>query len=308
MSPRGCLARAAPGRTRLARVFTGPNGVRAGWRLALFLLAFTVQIILVVIALRWVVRAWAIHALGPGGQITPGLGLLNETGLLLPVLGATWLMAWLEGRSLFAYGLQGAHKARFFTIGLAAGVALLALLIFVLRATGYGIASPGALSPSGALRFGLEWLAVSLLIGLTEELAFRGYLLATLAGGIGFWPAALLTSLLFGAIHGHNPGETYTGLILAGLFGLLCCLAIRRTLSLWFAIGIHGGWDYAENFLFGTRDSGNPCFGALQRLAPHGNILLSGGPTGPEGSLFCLLILLLAFAGLWIALPSRSRP
>lgn len=308
MNPRGCLARAAPGKTALGQIFAGPGGVRPGWRLALFLLAFTVQIILILVVLRWAVRAAGIQGIGPAAQITPGIGLLNEFGLLLPVFGATGLMAWLEGRSITAYGLRGDDKTRFFTIGLATGIALLALLILVLRATGYGIASPGALTLSGDLRFGVEWFLVSLLIGVTEELAFRGYLLTTLAAGTGFWPAASLTSLLFGAVHGYNPGESDIGLALAALFGLLCCLAIRRTGSLWLAIGLHGGWDYAENFLFGTVDSGNQCFGTLRRLAPHGNILLSGGPTGPEGSLFCLLLVLLAFAGLWIVLPNRTRP
>jgi membrane protease YdiL (CAAX protease family) len=52
---------------------------------------------------------------------------------------------------------------------------------------------------------------VSVTGGIREEALFRGYLQATLTRGIGFWPAAVVLSLLFGAGHLANAGETVSG-------------------------------------------------------------------------------------------------
>ena len=91
-----------------------------------------------------------------------------------------------------------------------------------------------------------------------------------------------------------NFGETPLGLIDTVGAGLLFCVLIRGTGSLWFAIGFHGAWDYAENYLFGTADSGNRCVGTLLTFAPRGDVYFSGGKTGPEGSVFCAAVLLVA--------------
>jgi membrane protease YdiL (CAAX protease family) len=52
------------------------------------------------------------------------------------------------------------------------------------------------------------WSATFVLVGLAEEFSFRGYLQYTLTTGMGFWPSAILLSLLFGLAHAGNPGET----------------------------------------------------------------------------------------------------
>ena len=56
------------------------------------------------------------------------------------------------------------------------------------------------------------WAIAFVMVGLAEEFAFRGYMQFTITTGIGFWPAALLMSLLFGLAHAGNPGESKTGL------------------------------------------------------------------------------------------------
>jgi hypothetical protein len=54
----------------------------------------------------------------------------------------------------------------------------------------------------------LGWAIAFLFAGLVEEFLFRGYIQYTLASGIGFWPAAFLMSGLFGFGHFFNPNET----------------------------------------------------------------------------------------------------
>ena len=307
MQLRGSFSRPAVSHNKLIRIFAGARGVRAGWRAALFLLLVIAQAAVLIIAVTKALHQLFPHQHFPPPLIPPSYVMLNEFFLLLPILAATAIMAWLEDRQLLSYGLAGGKKLSLLLGGFAGGLAALSLLVLVLLVTGHGVASAGALSPLGALRYGAEWCVVSLLVGLTEELSFRGYLLKTLEHGTGFWPAALLTSLLFGAVHGHNQGETYIGLLHVMGAGMLLCIAIYWTKSLWLAIGFHAAWDYAENFIYGTRDSGVVCYGTLMNFVPRGNVYFSGGATGPEGSIFGLVVLLFAGGALWWILARRNE-
>jgi membrane protease YdiL (CAAX protease family) len=293
----------APG--RIKRAFLGPRGVYATWRILLFLLIFALELVAIVAALHFTIKHFFPHFPHPT-RITPLLAFINEFALLLPVLGATATMGYLEDQPFTSYGLGGPRKLTRLGAGFAAGLVLLTLLIALLAATGYGIASPSLLAPLQKLRYGAEWLLDCLLIGLTEELAFRGYLLQAMARR-HFLPAALITSVMFGAAHGHNPGETFIGLVDAGAAGLLLCVGIYFTKSLYWSIGLHAAWDFSENYLFGTSDSGSECYGTLINFAPHGNIWLSGGATGPEGSVFAVALIALATAAAYAAFSAQRK-
>jgi uncharacterized protein len=162
---------------------------------------------------------------------------------------------------------------------------------------------------SAALRYAAIWLLGFLLVGLLEEYLTRGYVLFTLTRGIagiylwlfetrhskalGFWTAALILSILFGLGHGSNSGESPIGLLSAGLASLVFCLSLWRTGSLWWAIGFHASWDWAQSFLYGVGDSGIMVQHHLLATHPVGKPLMSGGTTGPEGSILVLPILAL---------------
>jgi membrane protease YdiL (CAAX protease family) len=268
--------------------------------------------------------------------------LLGEGTALLSVLIATWLMAKIERRPTAAYGLGGRHRLRNFLSGLVWGVSLLSLLVFTLRACGLLVFDARQLFGVSALRFGAVWLAGFLLVGLFEETFFRGYLQFTLARGIngvygwlrsfgaqatecsatglnntgpcatiqnapGFWTAALLLSFGFGFTHRTNAGESPIGLVAAALIAVVFCLSLWRTGSLWWAIGFHAAWDWAQSFLYGVADSGTLIQGHLFATHPAGRVLLSGGLTGPEGSLFILPIVGLTAAVIVLTLP-RVHP
>lgn len=136
-----------------------------------------------------------------------------------------------------------------------------------------------------------------------------GYLLFTLTRGLagiyswlfntrhskalGFWTGALCLSILFGLGHGNNPGESPIGLLSAGLASLFFYLGLWRTGSLWGAIWFHATWDWGQSFLFGVADSGLMVQHRLFVTHALGKPLISGGATGPEGSVFVLPILAL---------------
>ncbi|WP_324147889.1 hypothetical protein [Dyella sp.] len=63
---------------------------------------------------------------------------------------------------------------------------------------------------------------------------------------------------------------------------------------------MHAGWDWGQSYFYGTPDSGLTMQGHLFTTHPSGNPLLSGGSTGPEGSLCMLPLLLLMAFGMWL--------
>jgi uncharacterized protein len=145
-----------------------------------------------------------------------------------------------------------------------------------------------ALQGLPALGYGLAWLLDFIMVGITEEALYRGYLQATLTRGIGFWPAAIGLSLLFGAAHLQNAGETVPGIIGVILHGLFYCLLLRLSGSLWLGIGFHAAWNWAQSYLYGTAQSGHLMQGHLFVTQASGDALISGGSAGPEGSLLGL--------------------
>jgi membrane protease YdiL (CAAX protease family) len=165
-----------------------------------------------------------------------------------------------------------------------------------------------ALHGAAIYAFGLKWLLAFLLVGLFEEYLTRGFLQYTLTRGlfglaekisakharfIAFWLAALVMSLVFGAGHLRNPGENRVGIIMVFLAGIVFSYALWRTGSLWWAIGFHMAWDWAQSFFYGVPDSGYLSVGRLFFTHPVGNTLYSGGVDGPEGSVYVIPVMLL---------------
>jgi hypothetical protein len=169
------------------------------------------------------------------------------------------------------------------------------------------------------LHYGFIWAAGFMLVGIAEESTTRAYAQFTLTRGLsaiyrslfdeskanalGFWTAAILLSFLFGFEHRTNPGESPLGLLSAGLAGFLFSFSLWRTGSLWWALGFHASWDWAQSFLYGVADSGLMVKGHLFATHPVGRPFLSGGLTGPEGSLLLLPIVAVGAIAIVVTLP-----
>ena len=76
--------------------------------------------------------------------------------------------------------------------------------------------------------------------------------------------------------------------------GFFFCLTLRRTGTLWWAVGFHMAWDWGESFLYSVPDSGTTVHGHLLNSSFNGPAWLTGGSVGPEGSylIFALIALL----------------
>ncbi|WDD94292.1 CPBP family intramembrane metalloprotease [Burkholderia sp. FERM BP-3421] len=280
-------------RSRFRRVFLGGDGLRAGWAA----LSFAVLFAAVAAGL-----VFASHRLMPMPG-DPGFSIagaaLMECVQVAAVLIATWGVARFERRSPRFYGLLGEARVRRFGWGALAGIVAISALVLVQVQAGWIRLDAPSADVGQALVHGLQWAFIFSMTGLFEEMLLRGYLQYTLARGLGFWWAALLLSVLFGALHGFSPGETPVGLAVAMLFGLLFCLSLWYTGSLWWAIGFHAAWDWGESFVYGAADSGRMIEGVLFTSHPLGYPLLSGGAAGPEGSVLVLALLGICALVMW---------
>jgi len=308
----------------LRKIFVGKDGIRAGWSLLIFI-ALMVALGFSSNRIAHKLYPSAPTGVTPGMEVPPSFLAIGEAVPFFMVLLATWIMSKIERRPNSAYGLGGSRKLPHFFAGLAWGVVCLSLLVLTLWKTGLLVIDSRLLFGSDALRYGAIWLLGFLLVGMLEEYLVRGYLQYTLTRGLaalyqlvfhtktrhsaalGFWTSAAIFSVLFGLGHGNNPGESPIGLLSAGLAGFVFCFSLWRTGSLWWAIGFHTSWDWAQSFLYGVADSGMMAQHHLLATHPVGKPILSGGATGPEGSIFIVAVLGVASLIIVFTLP-RARP
>jgi len=217
-------------------------------------------------------------------------------------------MSFIEGRSFGVYGLPWKRAAgKRLVQGMLWGLAeVVGVIVLIFSWGGYSFGGL-ALQTARVVPWGGLWLLVFLAVAFYEEFGFRGYTQYTLASGIGFWPGAVLLSALFGGVHLRNPGEGWIGSLSAAFIGLFYCLTLRRTGNLWFAVGAHAAFDWGETFLFSVPNSGFVAEGHLSGASLRGPVWLTGGKVGPEGSVFCFLLIALMFAVFPLFFPAAPR-
>jgi membrane protease YdiL (CAAX protease family) len=223
---------------------------------------------------------------------------------------AAAIMSWIEKRKVSEYGipLRGAF-GKYFWHGTAWGLVVVSAMMLAMAALGGFSFGELALAGPAIIQYVALWAIGFVLVGFAEEFTYSGYAQFTLATGIGFWPAAILLSGAFGGAHLLNPEENWVGAASVVGFGLFACLTLRRTGSLWFAIGFHAAADYAETFLYSVPDSGERATGQLLHSTLHGPSWLTGGKVGPEGSVLDFAAMLLAFVLFaWLYRPRESAP
>ncbi len=315
-----------PPKPTLRRLFFGEEGLRAGWSVALFILLCIPVGVIASFAVR------QLHLLphvakGQGIAATPRFTAVGD-GLNFVVLAIAAIVVSLverrtAPRGLARYGFSGKRMLPDLAYGLLVGVVALSLL-FVALLLSHGVAFDGiALHGTTALLSGTEWLGAFLAVGLFEEFFFRGFLQFTVARGAaailrainpenshaktqGFWIAAgLFSVILFTVAHMGNSGENLFGIAGVALAGIVLVFSLWRTGTLWWAVGFHTSWDWAQSCLYGTPDSGNVAIGHILASHPVGPALISGGTAGPEGSVLLIPTLLLVALVIHLTLPRR---
>ena len=255
-----------------------------------------VTLLLVVIAYRGCVIALAwVHT----RSLLEAYVAVTLACLIAYLIGARFI----ERRSVAEFSLSPALRE--IAGGLLAGIALFATVIGVLWIA--GIYQPqGWRSVDGIGYAFVFWFAV----GVLEEIQFRGLLYRLCCKIFGTWGAVVLSGVVFGLVHGIDPGATATALSSVALAGFLLGAAFALTGRLWLPIGIHAGWNFAEGSLFGTAVSGSTVGASLTTAKLAGPEILTGGRFGPEASIVTVIVLLVVTAFLlWrIARLRRTEP
>ncbi|HLY05710.1 MAG TPA: CPBP family intramembrane glutamic endopeptidase [Rhizomicrobium sp.] len=285
--------------TKISDVFRGSDGkLRPIFRALLYaVLAFWL------LSADWLVgpvlQRTAV-SLGLTG-LSPGRDAFYETVNLLTALLLTWGFALYEGRRVDSYGLPvGDAFGKRFREGFAIGVVNVGAVALAMLAFG-GMTIHGlALHGTTLLWATLAWFGSNILVGIAEEYLFRGYLLQTLWRSVGFWPAAAIIALWFGADHYFfKQGENAQDLILLVSVGLWLCYSVRRTGTLWLAAGYHAAFDFMQLFVIGTPNGSIEPVHHLLNVSFQGPAWISGGALGVEASFFEFPLIALMFFYLW---------
>ncbi|MBI5292201.1 MAG: CPBP family intramembrane metalloprotease [Chloroflexi bacterium] len=263
------------------RLFVRDGRLRWGWRLP----AYVALLILCTAALSLpLVLVWQLANL-PRLIFQP----ISMAAYLGGVLLATWLARrFLDKRPFVELGFQRPPGWWGESILGAALGGVLMLGIFAIetglgwaQVTGFAWQDESSLNVVGLAALAFWTFTV---VGVVEELYTRGYLMQTLAEGLGLTWAVLISSALFGLLHLANPNASWIStfnLVIAGVFLALGYVVTRR---LWLPIGLHFGWNFFQGTVFGFPVSGGEGF-TLIRLAETGPDLATGGAFGPEAGL-----------------------
>ena len=172
----------------------------------------------------------------------------------------------------------------------------------------------GSIALLGGYRIGsIQWDTVSvvkslfqfLVVGVGEEVLFRGIVFRMMDERWGTLFALILSSLLFGFLHITNDNATvWSSIAITIEAGLLLGAAYKWSGSLWLPIGIHWAWNFFQGPVFGFAVSGHETY-SLIRPVIEGPLWLTGGEFGAEASVPAV-ILGLAVTILFFYTPSRS--
>jgi uncharacterized protein len=230
-------------------------------------------------------------------SLNAGSLLLEEVVGAACVILVTWIFATIDRQRVDAYGLpvRLAFRGRFWE-GAALGIATAAAVAAGMYALGGFVIHGFALHGIDLIVQPLLWGVAMIFVGIEEEMWFRGYGLQVLARGVGFRPAAVVTSLIFGGLHLTKPGENFIDIFNIIALGFLMAITVWRTGSLWLAVGFHFTFDLMQFFVIGTRNGGATPVGTLLSASFPGAAWINGGSLGTEAS----YLMLPAIAALYV--------
>ena len=257
------------------------NRLRAGWRIATFLLIFYA------IALPLL---FGLKAL---------LGFSKSSPMVIVIIAMAATPAvyiarrWIDGKSFVSLGLQWNARAAsdlvfgFLLSGLMAGSVFAAMVVL-----GFIEDVQVTVDLWAALSLIAIPLLTMALVGFWEELVFRGYVLQNMAEGMGMQTAIIISCLLYGLLHAMNPNAGILSSAIIVLFGFLRIYGYLCTGQLWLSIGMHTGWNFFQATVFGFAASGHA---EDQTVVSHDAAAanwLSGGNFGPEASVLTIPVVL----------------
>jgi membrane protease YdiL (CAAX protease family) len=188
-------------------------------------------------------------------------------------------------------------------LGLVGGFALIAVVVGTLWLLGdYHVTGTNAWTAI------LAPLAADVPSAVVQQVILQGIIFRITEQVLGTWWALLITVIFFGLVHLLLlPHITVASLLAILLGGLLFTAAYVRTRRLWLSSSVHAALDFTQDALFGVGAYGLAGVAAHGLLVAHtsGPVVLTGGASGVEASVFTL-VLLLAAATLFLVRANRK--
>lgn len=147
-------------------------------------------------------------------------------------------------------------------------------------------------------------MAIFAMVSVSEEVLVRGYVLRNLMVSFNRYVALGLSSFFFALLHLANPNLTLVAFTNLFLAGLLLGITYIHTKNLWFPIGLHFTWNLVQTHL-GFNVSGLESY-SIVKISTSANNLLSGGEFGFEGSLLCMIFLIISIVIIGIMYAKRE--
>lgn len=193
--------------------------------------------------------------------------------------------------------------------GLAA-IILAAIFAFSLATNSIRVEGFARPAPEGAgvTTYLLGAVFAFLMVGVYEELMFRGYILQRLNERAGRIASIVASSVMFALLHAANPGADAFGIFNTTIIAVILCVLYFRTRSLWMPIGFHFAWNFFLGHVYSLPVSGMPVYGMLKVVEIDPDSRLTGGSYGPEAGLVCTIALVAWGAWLiWRRAARRGR-
>lgn len=204
----------------------------------------------------------------------------------ITILICTWVFrTYIDRRSLHSLGFKWSGFENHALTGFFLAPAMLGVGTLLLVAMKY-LRFSGAV-PDGS--FIIINIGLMLLVAVSEELLFRGYVLNNLLQSMNKWIALGAMALLFTLFHAGNPGVTPLALAEVFIGGVMLGVNYIYTRNLWFGIFLHFAWNFFQGPVLGYNVSGMNLEPVLQQ-SMEGPEALTGGAFGFEGSVISMAL------------------
>lgn len=138
------------------------------------------------------------------------------------------------------------------------------------------------------------YLLIFILVGITEEVAFRGVVQRVLSKGMNKWIAWVVAACIFSLVHIDNDNFSFLPFVNILLAGLLLGGVYMYTNNLLYPISLHFFWNFLQGNVLGFSVSGNIIPHTNLKVFCTGSELMTGGAFGLEGSILCTIFLVIA--------------
>ncbi len=276
-----------------------------GWlRALLFLIAFALTIGISLGVYQITRHKGSQDTLGLE-NLMKGKNLLVTTAIVFfsGILLTFVFRRWIDRKSFISLGLDFHGRAAEAIAGGMLATFIICASSILLKATGH-LKWMDIIFDARALFLAFGSVVI---ISFYEELIFRGYILNNLMDSFPGWLALVISAFLFMIF--HWTGQSSIGFFTLAnslIMGLILGLNYIYSRNLWFSICFHFAWKFMEGPAFGY--SADEPFQTVLQPELNGDINITGGVNGLQGSAILMAVALLSLIALYLFLQKKFNP